>query len=356
MDYWRALAAEYSANKRQGKWQPKTEGRLSAMANVADERAAFEQLAGQLRDAAAAAARGLRVHRGTPAGDALDRQLEHTLDRLALMYGRGTYEALSTPEIVGTAVQNEQRLATALDGTDAAAATARARALVDAARRGVRLHVREPTPSVRLYRGVYVTPLRPELERALWAREDPYLRWADGAVMVLDDTELAAVRSAGDEVNVLFLDADELLDLDVRDDRPALESVLEQRRAVARTADGGVGDSPDRYLLRLLHGQSLVLRNLRDRLADDHPSAHAALLPILAGHRELFADRLADQPVTGPAAGQDPLADAIEAERAVRETADRWAAEPGDPSGLRSRFRVVADAGTGLADLEQHRA
>jgi hypothetical protein len=323
------------------------------MANVADERTAFYQLAGQLRDAAAASARGLRAHRGTPAGDALDRQLEHTLDRLAMLYGRGTYEALSTPDIVETAVENEQRLAAALESPDDAAAAARARALVDAARRGVRLHVREPASSVRLHRGVYVTPLRPELERVLWAREDPYLRWGDGAVLVLDEDELATVRADGDEVKVLFLDADELLDLDFRDDRPALEAELERRRAVARTAPDGVGDSAERYVLRLLHGQSLVLRNLRDRLAGDHPSAHAALLPILAGHRALFEDRLATDP---PADEQDPLGAAIYAERGVQELAGRWATEPGDPSGLRNRFRVVADAGTHLADLEQHRA
>src|SRR5271169_2946044 len=134
------------------------------MASVNEERDAFEQLATQLRDAAAASARGLRTSRGTPAGNALDRQLEHTLDRLALLYGRGTYEALSTADIVETAVANEQRMASALGGSDAAAANGRAQALVDAARRGVRLHVREPAPSVRLYRGAYVAPLSPELQ------------------------------------------------------------------------------------------------------------------------------------------------------------------------------------------------
>jgi hypothetical protein len=350
MEYWRALAAE---NQLFYEWRPEAEGRLNAMADVAGERAAFEQLAGHLRDAAAAAARGLRVHRGTPAGDTLDRHLEHTLDRLALMYGRGSFEALKTPDIVQTAVENEQRIATALDGADADAATGRARALVDAARRGVRLHVPEPAPSVRQRRGVYVTPLREELQRVLWAREDPYLLWGDGAVLILDENELAAVREGGDEVDVLFLDADELLDLDMRGDRPALEAVLEQRLAVARAASDRLGDSPHRYLLRLLHLQSVVLRNLRDRLAGDHPSAHAALLPILDEHRALFEDRLAAQP---GATAQDPLGDAIDAERGVQELAGRWAAEPGDSSGLRERFRVVAGAGTKLAELRQHRA
>jgi hypothetical protein len=328
--------------------------RTIRVASIADERGAFEQLAAQLRAAAAASARGLRAYRGTPAAGALDGQLEHTLDRLALLYGRGTYENLSTEDIVETAVNNELRMAAALDGADAAAATGRARALVDAARRGRRLHVREPARSVRLFRGVHVTPLRPEVERSLRAVEEPYLRWGDGAVIVADDDALAQLRAAGDEVNVLFLDADELLDLDFRDDHPALEAELEQRRAVAASAPDRVGDSPQRYLLRLLDGQSIVLRNLRDRLADQHPSAHAALLPILAEHRALHEERLAAQP-TGPAAPQDPLGAAIDAERSVQELTGRWTSEPGDPAGMREKFRVVADAGTRLPDLEQHR-
>jgi hypothetical protein len=325
------------------------------VASIADERGAFEQLAAQLRSAAAASARGLRAHRATPAGSALDRHLEHTLDRLALLYGHGTYENLSTEDIVETAVNNELRLAAELDEPDAAAATSRARALVDAARRGVRLHVRDPGPSVRLFRGVYVAPLRPELERALWSREEPYLRWGDGAVLVLDEDGLAALRADGGEVNVLFLDADELLDLDFRDDRPALEAELNRRQAAARAAPDRVGDSRDRHLLRLLDRQSIVLRNLRDRLADEHPSAHAALLPILTEHRALHEERLATQPAAR-AAAQDPLDAAIDTERGVQELLGRWTAEPGDPAGLRDRFRVVGGAGNRLADLEQHHA
>lgn len=324
------------------------------MASIDAERSAFDKLAAQLRSAAAASARGLRARRGTPAGSALDDQLEHTLDRLALLYGRGTYENLSTEDIVETAVDNELRMAASLEEPGATAAARRARALVDAARRGVRLHVREPVSPVRLFRGVYVTPLRPELERALWAREEPYLRWAGGAVLVVDEDGLGELRAAGDEVDVLFLDADELLDLDGRGDRPALEAELGRRQAVARAAPDRVGDSTDRYLLRRLDGQSIVLRNLRDRLGDGHPSAHAALLPVLAEHRALFEARLAAQPAASPAAERDPLGDAIDAERGVQELLGRWAAEPGDPAGLRERFRAVADAGTHLAGLEHH--
>lgn len=332
------------------------------MASIADERGAFEQLAARLRGAAATSARALRAHRDTPAGSALDSQLEHALDRLALMHGRGTYENLSTEDIVETAVNNELRMAAALDGSDAAAATGRARALVDAARRGRRLHVREPAPSVRLFRGAHVMPLRPEVEHSLWALEEPFIRWGGGAVLVADEDALDELRAAGDEVNVLFLDADELIDLDFRGDHAALEAELEQRRTVAASAPDRVGDSRERYLLRLLDGQSIVLRNLRDRLADEHPSAHAALLPVLAEHRALHAERLAAQPAepgaaepARPATPQDLLGAAIDAERAVQEVAARWAAEPGDPAGMRERFRVVAGAGTRLADLEQHR-
>jgi hypothetical protein len=332
------------------------------MASIAEERGAFEQLATQLRDTAAASARALRAHRGTPAGDAVDRHLDHTLDRLAVLYGRGTYENLSTENIVETAVNNELRLAAALDEPHAAAATGRARALVDAARRGVRLHVRDPAPAVRLFRGVHVTPLRPELERSLWSREEPYLRWGDGAVLVLDEDGLAELRDAGDEVNILFLDPDELLDLDFRDDRPALEAELGRRRDVAQAAPDRVGDSRDRYLLRLLDGQNIVLRNLRDRLADEHPAAHAALLPVLAGHRALHEERLAAQPAAAPdttaapRAARDPLGAAIDSERDLQAHVRHWSAEPGDPAGLRERFRVVADAGTRLDDLRRHHA
>jgi hypothetical protein len=327
------------------------------VASVDEERAAFDQVATQLRGAAATSARGLQARRGTPAGDALDSQLEHTLDRLALLYGRGTYENLDTEDIVETAVNNELRLATALDGADADAAIRRAQALVDAARRGVRLHVRDPALPVRLFRGVYVSPLSQDLLRSLASREEPYLNWGDGAVLVLSEDQLAELRAGSTELNVLFLDADELLDLDFRDDRPALEAELERRQAVARAAPDRVGDSPDRYVLRLLDGQSIVLRNLRDRLADDgHPSAHGALLPVLGEHRALFEQRLAAQPADPAApAGQDPLDAAIDTERGVQDVLGRWAAEPGDPAGLRERFRVVGDTGTRLADLEQHR-
>ena len=322
------------------------------MASVAAERAAFHQVDTLLQDTATASARALAARRGTPAEPVLARQLEHTLDRRALLYGRGTYENLTTEDIARTAVGYERRLAAELDEPESAAAAARARSLVDVARRGWRLHLRPPVSGVRLYRGVYVEPLRPEVATALHQRHEPFLAWRDGAVLILPEEEAAALRAAGDQVDVLFLDADELLDLDGRDDRPALEAELGRRLLIARAAPGHLGDSLDRHALRLLLRQSIVLRNLRDRLDGDHPFAHRALLPVLAEHTALLAGRLAAQPSATEPAG-DPLTAAADLERNLHALATRWAAEPGDAASLRGRFRAVAEAGTRLPDLEE---
>jgi hypothetical protein len=324
------------------------------MASIPEERAAFEQLAAYLCDAAAASARARLAQRDTPQGRALDGRLEHALDRLALLYGRGTYENLSTEEIFAAAIEAELRLATVLDGQDAAAAAARARSLLEVARGGARLDVREPAPAGPPYRGVYLEPLSPQVERSLWHREEQYLRWRDGAVLVLDEEEAAALRVGGHDVAVLFLDPGELLDLDSRGDRRALEAELERRLDAARSAPDRVGDSRDRYLLRLLHSHSVVLRNLRDRLADEHPSAHAALLPVLAGHRALLEARLAAAEPPDRAALLDPLGASDDAERDVLTHVSRWSSEPGDPAGLRGRFLAVAEAGTRLDGFERH--
>jgi hypothetical protein len=323
------------------------------VAGVDEERAAFAQLDALLRRAAAANARALHVYRGTPAGDTIEGQLGHTLDRLAVLYGRGTYENLRTVDIVDTAVGNELRMAAVLDEPASTAARARARSLVDAARRGVRLHVREPAEPVRLLRGVYVRPLRQEFQWSLWAREEPYVRWRDGVIVIMDEAEVAALRAEGDEVDVLFLDPDELLDLDAHADRAAMDAELARRLAIALGSADRVGDSRDRYLLRTLLRQSVVLRNLRDRLAEGHPGAHAALLPILAEHTTVLAARLATAPAAR-AVLRDPLGASIDDEQEVQELVGRWATEPGDPAGLRARFEAVADAGTRLAELERH--
>src|SRR6185369_15194709 len=225
------------------------------MTDRAAHLAAFERLADLLRTSAAANARALQVHRGSPAGDAIDRQLEHTLDRLALLYGRGTYENLDTTEIFEAAIQLELSLAHDVEPLAAGAAAAhreRATALVAAARRGVRLHLNSPVAVPEALRAVYVAPLSPDLERSLHELHEPYLLWRGGAVVIVRESALAAMREPGTEVAVLFLDPDELLDLDGRGDRPALEAELERRLAAARAAPDGVGDSRERHLVRLL--------------------------------------------------------------------------------------------------------
>lgn len=318
------------------------------MATAPEQREAFGQLVGALRDAASANAQALREHPDPAARRVLGRQLEHTLDRLAALYGRGTYENLTTEDIVRAATENEVRLAMELDEPQASAARRRAGALTDAARRGVRLHPRPAPEQVPLHRGAYIEPLRDEVAGSLWAQHEPFIPWRDGAVVIMREEDLDRLRAAGDQVSVLFLDADELLDLDGNEDRSAVEAELDRRLTAARAAPDRVGDSRDAYLLRLLHGQSVVLRNLRDRLAGDHPSAHAALAPVLAEHAALLGDHLAARPA---AAGQ-PLSAAIDHERNVQELVGRWTEEP-DVAGLRGRFEAVAEAGSRLADLER---
>ena len=314
------------------------------MADRSQHRAAFDRIAHLLRTGAAANARALAAHRGRPAEADVERQLEHTLDRLAWLYGRGTYENLSTVEIFHTAIDSEMRLAQELSKPAAAAARARAQSLVDAARHGVRLHVRGMRP-VELWRGVHVEPLRPEFERRLLATETPFVRRHNGVVVVLPESELGELRAAGDQVDVLFLDSDELLDLDGSGDRAALESELARRLATSRKAPDRVGDSRRAYLLRQLFKQSTVLRNLRDRLAAAHPAAHRAILPILADHRALLETALT----------ADALQESIDLEHELWALATRWAAEPDDAAGLLGRFKAVAEAGTHVAELERHR-
>jgi uncharacterized protein (DUF2267 family) len=269
-----------------------------------------------------------------------------------VLHGLGTYENLSTLEIVRTAIRNELRLAREVEAPESDAALARAQAIVAAARRGVRLHVRDAGPSIAIRRGVYVEPLRPEFERQLWHRREPYLRWRDGAVVVLPETALDGLRANDGEVAVLFLDPDELLDLEARGDRAEFEAELERRLTAARAAPDRVGDSHDRHVRRMLLRQSTVLRNLRDRLAADHPAAHAALLPVLAESRTLLASRLSAAPP--PGAREDPLGTTIDAERELQTLVTRLAAEPDDPAGLRGRFRAVAAAGSRLPELVRH--
>jgi len=313
--------------------------------------AAFDQLANELHTAATTQAHALRAHRGTAAGEALDGALEHTLDRLALLYGRGTHENLDTTEMFETAIANE--IALAHERAAAGLSTDHhAQALIDAARRGVRINVSGHLPQARPLRGAYVAPLRPELRAWLHQRHEPFIAWRDGIVVALPEEELARLRQAGDEVEVLFLDADEMLDLAARD-RAAFEAELDRRLAAARAAPDHVGDSRERHLQRLLHRQSIVLRGLRDRLAGGHPGAHQAIQPIVARNRAALENALAGAAPTR-AALADPLSAAIDHERRVQELAARWAAEP-DEAGLHNRFAAVDEAGSRLDALQQHR-
>ena len=77
-----------------------------------------------------------------------------------------------------------------------------------------------------------------------------------------------------------------------------------------------------------------MLRNLRDRLAAEHPAAHSALLPILADHRTLLEVRLAAEPAD-PCGAPGSAGRSIDGERDVQALVSQWAAEPEDPAGLR---------------------
>ena len=123
------------------------------MADRSEHHAAFAQIADELRAGAAANALALRDHHGLPAAEALERQLENTLDRLALLYGRGTYENIGTSELFAIAMRNEVALG---HEREAAANSSQHQALVDAARRGVRLNVRDDLQSARALRGANV--------------------------------------------------------------------------------------------------------------------------------------------------------------------------------------------------------
>lgn len=320
------------------------------MADRAESIVAFEEIAARLRDAVVAGVRALTVHAGTAMAGDLDRALEHALDRLALLYGGVALDSQAIEAVIDAAIGAELRLAHDLDATEAAAARARAQALVDVARRGDRLHVHGPVPEP-LLRGVHIAHPRPEVERALRIDRVPYVAWRGGILVVISDHAIARLRAAGDEVDVLFLDPDELLDLDGRGDRAARDAEVERRIDVARGAPDRIGDDRTRYALRTLLIQSKRLRYLRDRLAAPHPAAHRALLPLLAAHRASLERVSLAMPVA-PSVAAAPFAALIDQERALQVLVARWAAEPDD--GLGDRFRAVAGAGSPLAELERH--
>jgi hypothetical protein len=188
--------------------------------------------------------------------------------------------------------------------------------------------------------------------QALRADRMPYVTWRGGILAALDEPAIAELRAAGDEADVLFLAADELLDLDGRGDRAARDAEVERRLAIARAAPDRVGADRARYALYILQIQNTRLRHLRDRLAAAHPAARRALLPVIAAHRASLERAVLAVPVALEVAA-DPLAALIDHERALQALVERWAAEP-DVAGLGDRFRAVAGAGSPLTDLERH--
>lgn len=321
------------------------------MATPSEHFAAFRQIDGLLREAATASACALAAHRGGPAAADVEGHLEHTLDRLAWLHGRGTFENLSTEELFRSAIASQVHDARETGGTESAEALARAQALVDAARRGNGLHIEGLAP-VEPRRGVYVDPLRPAVEQQLHKTRRPFMRWRNGAMLVLTQRALEALRTEGDHVDVLFLDSDELLDLEQRGDPAALDAELARRLSIARAAPDHIGDVRAEYRVRRLLHQSTLLRNLRDRLAAAHAAAHRALLPILAQQRAVLETALRAVPQV-PSAAAEALDESIAQEQLLQTLVARWAVEP-DIAGFGLRFRAVADAGTRLADLQRH--
>lgn len=321
------------------------------MASPAQYMAAYREVADLLHASAVSTARTLHAHPSAAARATLDQQLEHTLERLALLHARGTVENLSTVSLYETAIDNELRLAQESHGAHGHAP--RATAIHEAARRTPRVHARMPAPSIR--RGALVAPLDAQLEAQLTARREPYMAWEGAALVALPEPELTALRAAGYEVDIVFLDADELLDR-AAERHPGFDAELARRRAAARRAHDHVGDSHARHRQRKLLAQSTLLRNLRERLATEHAPAHAALAPIIAENRALLEHELRAEPalLTAHAPSPDPLRESIAHERALQTALARLVADD-DLAPMRVRFAAVAGAGTHLTALEQLR-
>ena len=308
--------------------------------------ARFDAVADLLRSSAQAHAHALARHRGSAAEAELEMRLDQALNQLAVLYGRGSYEMLSTAEIIDAAIDNELHLAHELPDSQAAAVAARTRAqlLVDVSRRGANLRIRGlHEPQVK--RGVYLSSVRSEVLAGLQASREPYLRWRDGIVVVLDEARIAELRAAGDNVAVLFLDPDELLDLAERDESSALDRELARRLATAQASPARLGDSSHRHLRRRLLRQSTVLRNLRDRLSAEHPVAHASLAAVLDSHRALLRATLAAAPPPRHVVA-DPLVASTGYTEAVQELLAR-VADDVDPAGFGSRFRAAVATTSG---------
>jgi hypothetical protein len=344
------------------------------MPSTQEHRRAFDELADGLRQSLQAGSHALQSQRGTPTADVLERHFEHTLDRLAHLYGSGTYENLSVSAIFASAVHGESLAAyeylrearhlpaSQPEGRQRLTESAerhrqRAHALINAARRGERLSVPNDPPAISPRRGVYVTPLTPEVYALLMRNRPPSVRWRDGAVASIGEATIDSLREIGAEATILFLDTDELHDEADKRTPEALQAEFGRRLAAAK-ADGGrgVGEPLARHINRLLLHQSNVLRNLQYRLRREHEIAHRAVQPILVENRRLLAAGLVAHPTWEPEGGtppHDPFARTIALERAAQEHAAIWQAhgQKDDAAGLRFKFQYFVEAGTLLDEL-----
>jgi hypothetical protein len=324
------------------------------MAGGGEHRAAFREIANELRAGAIANARALNVRRDSPAGDVLDRQLENTLDRLAAMHGRGVFENLSPEAIFHSAIETDVAIAharAALGDDVAGASPGRAQRLIDAGRRGAGINLRGEIPPHRPFHGAYIEPASENLLLYLQQSREPFVRWEQGVLVILQATVLESLRANGYKVEILYLDGDELLDLDAAGDKAGFAAETNRRLAQARLADDHVGDSRQHHLLRLADKQNRILRNLRDQLQlKGHSAARAAILPEIAASRTIYEAALMAAPMHR-AAIRDPLAAVIVHEKKARQMAEKFAAEE-NVAGLREHFRIVANAPSLLAELE----
>ena len=216
------------------------------MSSPHEHRRAFYALADFLRQSIQTTAQAVHAHRGRASGEALEKHLDHTLERYAGLYGLGTFENLTVSEIFVSAINGEARIAEEYRHemeqqperrAELAAAAERhdrrARELIDAARRGNRLHVPSGPHGIEAYRGVYVAPFSAKVQALLIRDREPFVRWQDGAVAAVPESLIAKLRGTGAEVTVLFRDADELTDEAGQHTPEEMEAELSRRVATA---------------------------------------------------------------------------------------------------------------------------
>lgn len=341
------------------------------MSSAQQHRESFDQLVDWLRQSVQVNVYTLRTYRGTPIGDLLEKHLEHTLERLAGLYGVGTYENLSVSEIFASAINIEsllaheyrhpatqsnlqpQRHAELIQGSERH--MQRARALINAARRGNNLAVPLEPNSTVSYRGVYVTPFSPAVHSALLRSERPFVRWQDGVVAGVSEHFMQELSAIKGYVTILFLDADELYDLAGKLPREEFETELGRRLAASRVNVGRVGDTLERHINRLLLHQNNVLRNLQHRLEKEHPLAHRAVAAILMETRHLIEMGLVVHQTWMPSAEVrqvDPFKQTIDLEARAQAHAADWLNRNPDETGWRPRFQHFVNSGTLLEELK----